>query len=872
MERIVLMTQDKERFLFENFDVLRNFGQISSIPNYIEEGLASHIELREYQKEALENFITYMETPKFSKNKLIHLLFHMATGSGKTVLMAALILYLYTKGYKRVLFFVDQTNILEKTKDNFLNPSSSKYLFKESLNLLGNNVEIKEVSNFSSIDENAINICFSTTQGLHSHIRVPEENQLSITDFEDNKVLLIADEAHHVNTWTKNPNKDEKLTERSWEETVMKIHKSNTDNILLDFTATANLKDDNVREKYQDKIIYDYPLRKFRDSGYTKEFDNFQTDYDVWNRTLIALIISEYRRYMFADNQMNVKPVVLFKSKNISESKEFFEEFFPKLRTLTSENIIALGEIENSLFQNSLSYFKEKDETYQFLVETLKVSFQKENSIIMNSKSTDNAKEKQLAVNSLEDKDNPYRIIFTVDMLSEGWDVLNLYDIVRLYETRQGNTATTREAQLIGRGARYYPFKIEEYQEEFKRKYDSDLENKYRILETLLYHSKQDSKYISELREALKETGLIPDEAIEKEYQLKDTFKQSSLFKEGKVFTNKRVQKDRTNITKIDGKIRNKRVRIQSVTGKSSLQNLFDETMSVSTQPSKKAKPQSYKFKDIPLSILYAGVESYDLLTFNQLKDRFPNLSSVKEFVISDNYLGNMTLIIDGLDREPTSLELFEAVKQSLLEVTSYISGIKGEFEGTKEFYEKPLREVIRNKKIKITNPNENGVGISQREVSDTSLQLNLENEDWYVYNDNYGTSEEKALVKYIHDIFDDLQQKYSNVYLVRNERIDELAIYTFDTGERFEPDFLLFLQENKSEGYIQQQIYIEPKGSHLLETDKWKEEFLKEINDEAIPTVTYVDNNDYRIFGLPFYNTEYKIEEFTESMDNFLK
>ncbi len=180
----------------------------------------------------------------------------------------------------------------------------------------------------------------------------------------------------------------------------------------------------------------------------------------------------------------------------------------------------------------------------------------------MNSKSTDNTREKQLAVNSLEDKDNPYRIIFTVDMLSEGWDVLNLYDIVRLYETRQGNTATIKEAQLIGRGARYYPFKVEESQEEFTRKYDSDLENKYRILETLLYHSKQDSKYISELREALKETGLIADEAIEKEYQLKDTFKESDLFKEGKVFTNKKVKKDRTSITQIDGKIRNKRFNI----------------------------------------------------------------------------------------------------------------------------------------------------------------------------------------------------------------------------------------------------------------------------------------------------------------------
>src|SRR5699024_3064828 len=181
MERIILMAQHKERFLSETFDVLRSYGQISSVPNYVEDNLASHIELREYQREALENFITFMENSNFSKNKLIHLLFQMATGSGKTVLMAALILYLYTKGYKRILFFVDQNNILEKTKDNFLNPSSSKHLFKENLELLGNKIEIKEVQNFSSIDENAINIFFSTIHGLHTHIKVPEENQLSIT-------------------------------------------------------------------------------------------------------------------------------------------------------------------------------------------------------------------------------------------------------------------------------------------------------------------------------------------------------------------------------------------------------------------------------------------------------------------------------------------------------------------------------------------------------------------------------------------------------------------------------------------------------------------------------------------------------------------
>jgi type III restriction enzyme len=45
----------------------------------------------------------------------------MATGSGKTVMMAGLILYLYERGYRKFLFFVNRGQIVEKTKDNFIN-------------------------------------------------------------------------------------------------------------------------------------------------------------------------------------------------------------------------------------------------------------------------------------------------------------------------------------------------------------------------------------------------------------------------------------------------------------------------------------------------------------------------------------------------------------------------------------------------------------------------------------------------------------------------------------------------------------------------------------------------------------------------------
>ena len=94
----------------------------------------------------------------------------MATGSGKTLIMAGLILYLYEKGYRNFLFFVNSTNIIEKTRDNFLNPLSSKYLFHTEIHIGNRRVSVIPVENFEAVNENDINICFTTIQKLHSDL------------------------------------------------------------------------------------------------------------------------------------------------------------------------------------------------------------------------------------------------------------------------------------------------------------------------------------------------------------------------------------------------------------------------------------------------------------------------------------------------------------------------------------------------------------------------------------------------------------------------------------------------------------------------------------------------------------------------------
>ena len=43
---------------------------------------------------------------------------------------------------------------------------------------------------------------------------------------------------------------------------------------------------------------------------------------------------------------------------------------------------------------------------------------------------------------------------------------------------------------------------------------------------------------------------------------------------------------------------------------------------------------------------------------------------------------------------------------------------------------------------------------------------VNLNNADWYVYNENYGSSEEKFLVKYFHNNIDELRDKFKDIYL----------------------------------------------------------------------------------------------------------
>ena len=424
-----------------------------------------------------------------------------------------------------------------------------------------------------------------------------------------------------------------------------------------------------------------------------------------------------------------------------------------------------------------------------------------------------------------------------------------------------------KEAQLIGRGARYCPFKISEEQEKYQRKYDNDIDNPLRICETLYYHCWNEPRYISELHTALREIGIELDKIVTRKYVLKEEFKRDDLYEKGYVFVNERHLKNRNEIVELLPSVRDKVFRISIATGRSGEDVIMDENSSQDNNPiTFSCKITINEIASINYAIVYKALCKYNVFKFNVLKSYFPNLKSTKEFVYDANYLGNITIHITSKYQLPTTKVLYDVCLKVFGDIAESISGIEKTYEGSKIFTAKYIHDVFKDKRCNYTAPHGAGIGVSQNDSSvPIAWKMDLSKEDWFVFEDNYGTSEEKAFVASFKTYVNDLKDKYDKVYLVRNER--QIAIYSFDGGERFEPDYLLFLHTQKNNSYEQLQVFIEPKGKHLIDKDSWKEKFLLQLEASAIPVTKYVDDNKYKIWGFHFFNSDERYVEFDNDM-----
>ncbi|MBS0939842.1 DEAD/DEAH box helicase family protein [Lactiplantibacillus plantarum] len=845
-----------------------------AIPDYITNNLAHT--LRPYQDKALSNY-RYTQT-QINPNPQ-HVLFNMATGSGKTDLMAALILYLYQdQGYTNFLFTVNTKSVLMKTKDNLLNTDSDKYLFQDKIEIDGQYITIQEVNRYPRIKQaNTIYLKLATVQTVSNDLFTVKENTMGLTDYEQDPVAILADEAHHYSASTKS----EKEAEHTWESAINKIlNARNTEdqkNLLLEFTATVDFEKETIYDKYRDKVVYRYPLSRFMYDGYSKQVKRIETSASDEEKMLNVVLLSQFRKYraQIENVTSTFKPIIMFKSAKVAVSKKANAKFNEIIAKLTAKDLLTFIERQQLMDSNDNAaleiaynyYVKNKDDLGK-IVREIKHDFDPKNILNANDASGNMLEKGQYeALNTLESPNNFYRVVFAVAKLTEGWDVLNLYDIVRISEEAKANKNSTMvEAQLIGRGARYYPFEING-EKSYQRRFDQDPSNKQLLLETLHYHTMNEPQYLKQLVGSLKQMDLPTGKDSKNspiEIKVKSEFKRTEAYRHGKIYYNESVDVPSSYFDSIQkygiehksDLQRNLNYGSREVNYSAYAANIETKTISVS------------KFDD---RYIKKAIQKLDFYQFSNLKKYIPNLQSMNDFIYGSNWLNAnhlklfLTVPVEYREANLTAEEILKVIIDLLKEYQVKIQSGYVKQRGTNNFIGYPIKEYLSDYNKRVPEYDTQ----TQFDKTQDIKVYQMKDDPFYVYDNAIVNRLEYQLIERIKAYVEDLKVKYGKaVYLFRMDetmhresaKSEKLKLHQYQEKPKygvhltgFQPDFILFL-EDTNDYYFQ--IFIEPKGmsGERFEKELWKEELLLYMTDHHAD-MEFMDNeSNIQISGLKFY------------------
>lgn len=850
------------------------FQETWAIPEYIINNLAHT--LRPYQDKALSN---YRYTQTQIKPNPQHVLFNMATGSGKTDLMAALILYLYQdQGYTNFLFTVNTNSVLMKTKDNLINAGSDKYLFKDKIEIDGQYITIQEVNRYPRIKQaNTIYLKLATVQTVSNDLFTVKENTMGLSDYEQDPVAILADEAHHYSASTKS----EKEAEHTWESAINKVlnARNNEDkkNLLLEFTATVDFEKMTIYDKYRDKVVYRYPLSRFMYDGYSKQVKRIETSASDEEKMLNVVLLSQFRKYraQIENVTSTFKPIIMFKSAKVAVSKKANAKFNEMIAKLTAKDLLAFIERQqlmdsndNAVLELAYKYYLKNKEELGKIVREIKHDFDPKNVLNANDASGNMLEKGQYeALNTLENPNNFYRVVFAVAKLTEGWDVLNLYDIVRISEEAATNkNATMVEAQLIGRGARYYPFEIDG-KKSYKRRFDDDPSNKQLILETLHYHTMNEPQYLKQLVGSLKQMDLPTGKDSKNppiEIKVKPEFKRTNAYRNGKIYYNESVDVPSSYFDSIQKYGIEHRVDLQRNLNYGSREvnysaysaNVETKTISVS------------RFDD---RYVKKAIQKIDFYQFSNLKQYIPNLQSMDEFIYGRNWLNAshlrlfLTVPVEYREANLTAEEILKVIVDLLKEYQVKIQSGYVKQRGTNNFIGYPIREYLSDYNKRVPEYDTQ----TQFDKTQDIKVYQMKDDEFYVYDNAIVNRLEYQLIERVKAYIEDLEAKYGKaVYLFRMDetmhresaKSEKLKLHQYQENPKygihltgFQPDFILFL-EDTNDYYFQ--IFIEPKGmsGERFEKELWKEELLLYMTDHHAD-MEFMDNeSNIQISGLKFY------------------
>ncbi|HHV81022.1 TPA: DEAD/DEAH box helicase family protein [bacterium] len=385
------------------------------------------------------------------EKELLRYAFKMATGSGKTIVMALAIVWSYFNKLREkdnrypdnFLIIAPNVIVYERLAKDFadnkifyhypLIPHSWEHYWNlkvtvrgdmsplnPSGNLIVNNIQqLYETKKEDLPVDNIVDIILGK-KPQKDLTKSPEQLIDKIKNLDN--LMVINDEAHHVH--------DKEL---QWHKTLMSIHKSVNINLWLDFSATP--KDQNGT--YYPWIIVDYPLAQAVEDRIVKApiivhqidkedpeditKDNVIQKYSDW----IFAAIERWREHYKVYSQVGKKPVLFI----MAEKNEYADKIADMIRKHT------MPEIENSEEEVIVIHVKSKG------LESAETE--------ITEKELDRLRE---LVRKIDEVDSKVKIIVSNMMLREGWDVQSVTVVLGLRPFT--SKAQILPEQAIGRGLR----------------------------------------------------------------------------------------------------------------------------------------------------------------------------------------------------------------------------------------------------------------------------------------------------------------------------------------------------------------------------------------------------------------------------------
>lgn len=384
------------------------------------ESIATEFQLRKPNRRALRELIYHL-TGDF--DPLEPMVMHMATGAGKTYLMAALIEYLSRFGVKNVMVVVPPSTVLEnKTVQNFTQGSrryvdgfssapqvvspgnygawraGQSELFRNAAD--GPMVYVFNVSQL--IEPKKANAAAGTEEGMRRKIRDHQEESGSLYDYLVNldDLVVIADESHLFGTSAKAFN--QALKDLRPAATIgLTASASDTDHVIFRYPLYSAIEDGYVKS----------PMLVYRENGYPKDSPEERQLLDA-----VSLLRNKEAAYE-AYGQANFPG-------GAGEKKRTKPLLF-----VVCESVAHAGDVTKIL--QGPGYFGDPEAVLQF----------------------DNKHNDAVTLRRLDELDSPastVRAIVSVDRLKEGWDTKRVAVMCAL----RAMSSDILTQQTMGRGLR----------------------------------------------------------------------------------------------------------------------------------------------------------------------------------------------------------------------------------------------------------------------------------------------------------------------------------------------------------------------------------------------------------------------------------